>query len=56
MKMLAQTTSAIGTGNSRQSGANCDLFHVNHAIPYQQRTAIDFVPIFPNAWLWERAD
>ena len=46
----------LGTGNSRQSGANRDLFHVNHAIPYQQRTAIDFVPIFPNAWLWERAD
>ncbi len=44
----------IETGNPRQSGANRDLVHVNHVIPYQQRTAIDFVPIFPNASILER--
>ena len=49
-------TVGLGTGISRQSGADRDLFHANHAIPYQQRTAIDFGPIFPNAWDSERAN
>jgi len=45
----------IGTENSRRSGANCDRFHAELAIPYQRRIDIRFVPIFPNASLLERA-
>jgi hypothetical protein len=44
----------IETAKSRQSGANHNLFHADLAIPYQHWIDIGFVPIFPNAWVYER--
>ena len=44
-------TVGIETANSRQSGANRDLFRADFAIPYQRQIDIRFIPIFPNAWV-----